>query len=396
MPFYSYKALSAGRSVSGEITADNERHARMLLRESGVTPVSLRERAEGRRGALSVRWMALFSRQLGTLLRAGFPMDKALASMAGSSADENMRTVLTSITEGVSRGLKLSQAIARTGGGSNTAHELTSMVESGEVSGELSVALLNYSTLLERRLIFQRRLRGALFYPMIVAMIAVVVVVFLFIYVVPTISKLFEGTDMVLPLPTRILFLVSSVFHQGAIPAALALAAGFFLMRRRLRSNEGRLRMEALLYRLPMMGKILEKAAISRWARTFGSLLGSGVDILSALDIAARTSGSSKIRKAIEAARPRVAQGVPLARALLETRAFPALAIEAVTIGEASGALPELLVEMASGWEGEVEASAERFADFLEPIMLVVMGIVVGGIVLAILLPIFEFNAGVK
>lgn len=396
MPLYAYRGLSTGKSVTGEIAAENERHARTLLRESGVVPVSLSERSESKRGTLSLAWMASFARQLGTLLRAGFPMDKALSSMAVSSADENMRMVLTAIAEGVSRGLKLSEAVDRAGGHSPAIAELTSMVEAGEASGNLAESLHSYAALLDRRLVFRRRLRGALFYPLIVASIAVIVVVFLFVYVVPTITKLFEGTDMVLPLPTRILFFVSHAFHAGALPALATIVIGAILFRGRLRSPETRMKLERILYHLPMIGRILEKAAVSRWARTFGVLLASGVDILAALEIAARTANSIKIRKAIETARPRVAQGVPLAKALAETKAFPPLAIESVSIGEASGSLAELLTEMAAGWEGEVEASAERFADFLEPIMLVVMGLIVGGIVLAILLPIFQFNAGVR
>ncbi|MEK8023263.1 MAG: type II secretion system F family protein [Candidatus Hydrogenedentota bacterium] len=404
MPIYAYKAISAqgGKSVVGEIVAENERHARTLLRESGVTPVSLREKADARPRSASLGWMAAFTRQLGVLLRAGFPMDKALTALASSASDRSMATVLTAINEGVSRGLKLSDALSRAMGGrggdgvSSGGSELVAMIEAGEVSGDLAAVLLNYSELLEKRLIFRRRLRGALFYPLMVALIAVGVVCFLFIYVVPTITKLFEGTRMVLPLPTRILFVVSDLIQTGFWPGIAGIVLLAFLGRRVMNSQRGRRRLEDLLYALPMIGKILSKASVARWSRSFGSLLTNGVDILAAMEIAGKASGSVRYHQASMAARPRVAQGVQLARALQETGVFPALAVEAVTIGESSGALPQLMTEMAAGWESEVEASAERFADLLEPLMLIVMGTLVGGIVLAVLLPIFEFNAAVK
>lgn len=403
MPIYEYKAIAAagGKTLVGEIVAESERHARTLLRESGSTPVSLKEKAEARPRSASLAWMTAFTRQLGVLLRAGFPMDKALTSLATSSSDRSMAAVLTAINEGVSRGLKLSAALARALGASaesapqSGVAELVAMIEAGEASGDLAGVLLNYSELLEKRIIFRRRLRGALFYPLIVALIAIAVVCFLFIYVVPTITKLFEGTRMVLPLPTRILFMVSDTLRTGFWPGIVFMIVAAFIGRRIMASSAGRRRMEDLLYAIPMLGRILSKAAVARWARSFGSLMENGVDILAAMEISGKASGSIRVQQATMAARPRVAQGIPLARALAETAVFPALAVEAVTIGESSGALPKLMIEMAAGWEAEVEATAERFADLLEPLMLVVMGTLVGGIVLAVLLPIFEFNASV-
>ncbi len=405
MPLFSYKALGAGgRTVTGEIAAESDRQARALLRESGVVPVSMTEKGEEatpRRPALG--WMAAMTRQLGTLLRAGFPMDRALSSLALSSSDPAMKAVLTALNEGVSRGMSLSETVLRIGGARATSRgpdtgwaELAAMVEAGEASGELAEVLVNYADLLEKRVAFRRRLQSALFYPLVILTLAVSVVIFLFVYVVPTITRLFEGSNMPLPLPTRLLFLVSDVVTAGFWPAIVVLVVAFLLGRGYFKSRSGRRRVEKMLFSLPGFGRIMEKASFARWGRTFGFLLGNGVEILAAMGIAARTARSPRIEEATESARPRVAEGVPLARALSETGVFPLLALEAVSLGEGSGTLPQLLTEMAGAWEAEVEASAARFADLLEPLVLVVMGAVVGGIVLAILLPIFEFNSAVK
>jgi type IV pilus assembly protein PilC len=402
MPVYFYRALAAGgRTVTGEIPAESDRHARALLRESGYRPIQLDEVARGRVRTPTLGWTAVFTRQLGTLIRTGFPMDRALSALASATADDATRAILTTVNEQVRGGSTLSRSIAKawgigTGTSAGGADELVAMVEAGEASGDLAQVLLGYADLLDRRIAFRRRLRGALFYPLIVAGLSLLVVAFLFLYVVPTITRLFEGSSMPLPLPTRILFFVSDAASVGFLPTALVAIPALWFFRRYARTARGRQRLEELLHAVPGWGRILEKASFARWARGLAALLQHGVEILAALEIAGRTSLSARIQAATSAARPRVAEGVPLAKALSETGIFPALAIEAVLIGEGSGTLPQVLGDMAIAWEGEVEAAAERFADLLEPLVLVVMGVVVGGIVLAVLLPIFEFNAGVR
>lgn len=201
---------------------------------------------------------------------------------------------------------------------------------------------------------------------------------------------------MPLPLPTRVLISVSDFVQLGFWPAAIAAVLLLLFGRSWFGTLSWRRRFERWSLKMPMLGQILEKAALARWARTVGSLLSGGVEILEALDISSRTAQSIRIEEAMAQVRPRVAGGVPLPKALLESGTFPALAIEAVTVGEQSGELARILLGMAQSWEAEVESSAERFADLLEPLVLVIMGGLVGGIVLAILLPIFEFNSTVR
>lgn len=400
MPLYAYRALQGGRTITGEIAAENDRQARALLRESGATPLQLTEKTAGRTRPPDLAWLATFSRQLGTLLKAGFPLDRALGTLAGSAPDARARALLASLDDGIRRGQRFSDAAARAfataGGEAGSAGELVAILEAGEAAGGLAPVLLNYADLLDRRLLFRRRLRGALFYPLLVAGLAVVVVAFLFVYVVPTITRLFEGTNLPLPLPTRILIAVAGAIQVGWIPAVLVAAVAAWYARGRLATPEGRAALEAAVLRVPIVGGILARAACARWLRTFGTLLSNGVEILSALEIAGRTAASPRLQRAVREARPRIAEGIPIARAIAETGVFPAVAVEALSIGESSGTLPQILLELATAWEGEVEASAERFADLLEPLVLVGMGLLVGGIVLAVLLPIFEFNAAVR
>lgn len=428
VPIFAYKATApGGRVVKGEIAAENDRQARTLIRETGATPITMRERSPSRAHRPASGWLASFSRQFGTLLKAGFPVDRALSVLAASASDASARTVLAAMDEGVRRGLRVSDAVSRAmglrdmglssvsdgaslasrsgadvssgavaaGGAVGGARELVAILEAGEAAGDLSPVLLNFADLLERRLLFRRRLRSALFYPMIVAGIAVAVVVFLFVYVVPTITKLFDGTNLPLPLPTKILIWSADIVRISWAPGIIIALVLAWALRRWLATTRGSRRAEELAHGLPILGDILEKAAFARWARTFGTLLKNHVEILTALDIAARTASSMRIQAAMAAARPRVAEGVPLAKAVQESGIFPPIAVEAVMLGETSGALPQLLIELATAWEGDVETSAERMADLLEPLVLVGMGLIVGGIVLAVLLPIFEFNSAV-
>jgi len=403
MPIFAYTARRGGvrRAVKSRIVADSEKHARALLRESGLTPIEMSELPERAPKAPSLGWLAAFARQLGTLLKAGFPMDRALSVLSASSADESMKAVLIAVDEGVRKGLRLSEAVGKSlgaerGGGFGAVQELTAMIEAGEASGDLANVLLQYAVLLERRQAFRRRLRGALFYPIVVAGLAAAVVLFLFVYVLPTITKLFTGTNVPLPLPTRVLFGLVDAGKVAFWPLLVLVPVAFVMGRRLWKSDRARLKLENWLRTLPFIGELLEKAAIARWARSFGSLLANGVEILYALELSSRAAHSLRIREAILKARPEVAEGVPLARALSGTGVFPPLAVEAVVVGESSGELPQLISEMAEAWETEVEASAERFADMLEPLVLVVMGAIIGAIVLAVLLPIFELNSGIR
>lgn len=336
-------------------------------------------------------------------------MDRALSALATSSPEAGMKEAIAMIEEGVRNGLSLSAAILqafiapttgrraqRSFAASGQVGEFAAMVEAGEASGDLPEVLLRYAELLDRRLAFRRRLRGALFYPLIVAGIAFAVVIFIFVYVLPTITKLFEGSHVPLPLPTQLLFTIASVVDSAFLPVLVLLGIAALLGRNYLRTEAFRLDMERRVRSIPWIGELLERAAIARWSASFATLLRNGVDILAALDLAARASQSLRIRKAIEAARPKVAEGVPLAKALRETGVFPAIALESIEIGEASGALAALISDMAAAWEAEVESSAERMADLLEPFVLVIMGVIVGGIVLAVLLPIFEINSRLK
>lgn len=401
MPLFAYKAVSAnGKTVTGEIPAENGRHARSILRESGVIPIAVNEIAIAKNNNLpSLTALSAMVRQLGTLLNAGFPADRALSSLALAASDPAMKTLYNSLHEGIARGMKLSEAVARcfTSSGKITFwDEFTAMVQAGEAGGELADVLISYSDLLEKRVAFRRRLQGALFYPLVVLSLAFAVVIFLFSYVVPTITLLFENSQMPLPLPTKILFLIADFSKKGLFPIIGFIIAGFFFYKGYLRSNQGRRQIEKIIYVLPGIGSLLEKAAFARWARTFGSLLDKGVEIRFAMKIAARTARSIRIEDATQKAEPRVASGITLARALTETKVFPGIALEAVMLGESSGTLPKLLKEIAGAWESEVENGAARFADILEPMVLILMGGIVGSIVLAILLPIFEFNSAIK
>lgn len=401
MPVFVYKGVNQeGRKTYGEIAAENDKSARNLLRDSSIRIISISEKSENQSKKLPpLRILAASIKQLSVLLQAGFPVDRAIFSIASAQSDLSMKTFLFSVYEGVMKGGRLSEVIeerVRTEGHNTIWDELAAMIKAGEASGELSEVLKAYSDLLDKRIEFRRKMQGALFYPLILLVLSIVVIAFLFSYVLPTITALFQDSNMRLPAATRILLFIVNTVKTLTIPVLVAGAAGFIFGKGYIRTRKGRRKIEEITGRIPGFGRLFEKAAFARWSRSIGSLLDKGVEIRTAMKIAAKTSGLYKIEDATEKAEPDVAAGVALASALSKTKIFPPVAIEAVTLGEGSGTLPKILIEIASAWESEVEAEASRFADIFEPLVLVIMGSIIGGIVLAILLPIFEFNASVK
>ncbi|RMH58875.1 MAG: type II secretion system F family protein [Candidatus Hydrogenedentota bacterium] len=400
-PFFRYEAIEKGgghRRVKGTLAAENPRQVRLLLREKGLSAVKIKPARLQSVRSLGLAWVGVLVRQLGTLLRAGFPMDRALGVLARSSSEGSMRLTAMALEESVKKGKALSEAFLRLAGSGEpdaTLREVVSVVRAGEATGNLGEVLLDYAILIESRLQFRRKIRSALFYPMVVTVLAVCVVTFLFTYVLPTIRKLFAGTGMDLPLPTKILFGTASAARDIG-PWILIAGVILFLLRHRIfPGNRLRRLGEGILLRFPYLRTIVRKAAIVRWARTLARLRRSGVEIVQALDLAGAASAILAIEEATRNVRRKVTGGRSLTAAMREEPIFPPEMIEAVAVGEESDELENILEEMGRAWEEEVSTAADRLAEILEPAVLVVMGIVVGGIVLAVLLPIFEMNASI-
>ncbi|MCD6415440.1 MAG: type II secretion system inner membrane protein GspF [Planctomycetes bacterium] len=407
MAVFEYTSLTkSGRQERGAIDADSPANARRKLRAANVHVLSLREGGKDapRPAALAARTIrlrrigarsvAVATRQLATLLRAGMPLVPALTAMAEQLADEPMGAVIASVRDAVNEGGTLAAALSEH---PRVFSELyVNMAGAGEAAGALDDVLLRLAETTEKRVNLMNKVRAALAYPILMSVVGVGVVVFLLSFVIPSIGKLFAEMNRDLPWPTVALIALSGFIHKyllALVAAAVALLVGFKFW---IKTPGGRVAWDGMKLRLPLFGDLTLKSAVALFARTLGVLLASGVAILDALDIVKRVVGNAVLSSALEAAGDRVRQGESIANSLSKSGLFPPILLHMVAAGEASGKVEDGLLYVAEAYDNEVEAKVGGLTSLLEPVLIILMGAVVGFIVLAILLPIFDINQAIR
>lgn len=398
MPTYQYEAADAtGRVERGIIDADNERHARQLLRGRGLLPLSLRT-AAGHRASLRLfggsrirdSELGWITRQLAGLLAAGLPLEQALTAAMEQAERRHVAHLLAAVRSDIRAGHRFCDALA--------AHPrdfpavYCASVEAGERSGELPGVMERLAEHIETRSHLRGKILTALIYPAIVAAVAIAVVIFLLSYVVPQVVSAFSHTQQTLPLLTRMMLAFSGFVREWGLPAALVTMGLFAAWRWMLRVPAARLAWHARLLRMPVIGRYLLGVDTARYAATLAMLTSSGVSLLTAMEAASRTLGNERLRTAATAAERIVREGGSLAGALQSQEAFPPLLIHMIASGERTGDLPEMLERAASTLSAELERRALALTAVMEPLMTLVMGGIVLVIVLAIMLPIIELN----
>ena len=387
----------AGTAVSGERVAETVDAAVAALRRdqilvTKIDPVSGGSKAVAKTGKLGksvpTKNLAVFTRQLSVMIDAGLPLVEGLQVLGQQEGDANFSATILDVQRAVESGASLTEAIGRHPRTFDTLY--TSMVEAGEAAGTLDVILQRLAGFIEKNVKLQGQVRSALMYPVAIIVIAIVVVGLILWKVIPTFASLFDGLGAVLPLPTRVVIWLSDSFI-GVFPVVLlsGTAAGFGLQRF-YRTDRGRLVIDGLLLRAPVIGQVLRKIAIARFSRTLATLLGSSVPILDGLRITAKTSGNAVIEDAVLTARDAIESGETVAAPLGETGVFPQMVTQMVAIGETTGTLDTMFAKIATFYEEEVDASMAGMLTLLEPIMIAFLGVVVGGIVVAMYLPIFD------
>jgi general secretion pathway protein F len=397
MEAFRYQALdAAGRSVSGVVQADTPRQARTQLREQGLLPAALEKvhvRQPWARG-LSAAELSLLTRQMATLLDSGLTMEQALAALIEQAEAPLTREVLAGVKAEVMAGASLAAALrsyAR-----SFPEFYCALVHGGEESGALPRVLQHLADYLDARQALRQKTSLALLYPILVGIVAIAIVTGLLVYVVPQVVQVFQQSRQALPLLTRALIGLSE-FLRTAWPYLLLIIVGIAVSAHLLLRHDGpKRRWHALWLRLPWLGPLVRGVDTSRFASTLAILVGGGVPLLSALASGARVMGTIVMREAVERVIERVREGMSLARALGETRAFPALLVHLVASGELSGKLEQMLERAARLETQALERRLAVFLTLLEPVMILVMGAVVLLIVLAILLPIIEINQLVR
>lgn len=332
--------------------------------------------------------LAVFTRQLAVMIDAGLPLVESLEVLGAQEEDAGFRETILAVRAHVEGGVGLAAALARYPRTFDTLY--VNMVAAGEAGGVLDVILQRLATYIEASVKLRAQVRAALTYPAAVVAIAALVVAAVLWKVVPAFTSLFDGLGATLPLPTRVVMAASDGFAV-AVPVLLSGAgAGALALRRFYRTPRGRRLVDGALLGTPAFGTVLRKVAVARFCRTLATLLSAGVPILDALEITARTAGNAVVEGAVLTARSSIESGEPVSAPLRETRVFPLLVTRMIHVGETTGALDTMLARIASFYEEEVDAAVAAMLALLEPLLIAFLGIVVGGIVLAMYLPIFD------
>ncbi|MBE9545149.1 MAG: type II secretion system inner membrane protein GspF [Proteobacteria bacterium] len=404
MPVFEYTALDdKGKSTSGIIDAEGAQVARQKLRTSGIFPVSIKETQEAEPKkelgtfSLSSRLsrvkpveVAMMTRQLATLISAGFPLVSALDALVPQTRSHGFKKTLAQIKDLIVEGNSFARALSNYPAQFSPLY--VNMVRAGETSGTLEIVLERLADITEKQQALKNRIQTALAYPIFMLIIGTAVLFILLIYIVPSITSIFTEMNQVLPTPTRILIFLSDFFtsYWWGIFIIIAAAAVFF--NRAKRTAKGRYWIDKTMLILPGIGILVKKLAVARFARTLGSLLENGVSMLIALDIVKNIAGNKLISDSVETAAIEVGKGQGLGVALSGSGIFPQLSIQMIQVGEQSGQLETMLAKISDVFENEVEITVLRLTSYLEPVMILVMGSIVGFIVLSICLPIFEMN----
>jgi len=404
MPVFEYTALDdRGKSTSGIIDAEGAQAARQKLRTSGIFPVSIKETQEAqpkkepgafglasRLSRIKPLEVAMMTRQLATLVGAGFPLVSALDALVPQTKSHGFKKILAQIKNLIVEGNSFARALSNYPGQFSPLY--VNMVRAGETSGTLEIVLERLADITEKQQALKNRIQTALAYPIFMLIIGTAVLFILLIYIVPSITSIFAEMNQVLPTPTRVLIFMSDFFKSYWWSIFIILAAVAVFFNRTKRTDKGRYWIDKTMLILPGIGIMVKKLAVARFARTLGSLLENGVSMLIALDIVKNIAGNKLISDSVETAAIEVGKGQGLGVALSGSGIFPQLSIQMIQVGEQSGQLETMLTKISDVFENEVEITILRLTSYLEPVMILVMGSIVAFIVLSICLPIFEMN----
>ncbi len=393
MPVWTYSARTAsGEIKKSEIDVRTKEDVVSHLRRQKLIPIKIREKPKSL-GSISfgnpvkTRELVIMTRQFATMVNAGLPLVQALDILAKQSDNKALQATIVEVQNDVESGNTLADALR--------AHPKVfqplyiNMVAAGETGGILDTILLRLASFLEATESLARKVKGAMIYPVVISVVAIGAVVILLLFVIPTFATMFESLGQQLPLPTRIVVAMSK-YLQGYWWAMLgAIGGSVFVFRRWVATPDGRLIADRMLLKVPVLGNLARKSAVARFTRTLGTLLSSGVTILDGLEITARTSGNRVIHDAVMGSRASIAGGESISEPLRLSGVFPPMVTQMINVGEETGDLDGMLSKIADFYDEEVDVAVESLLKALEPMMIVILGSVVGGMIVAMYLPIF-------
>ena len=397
MATFAYTArTTTGDIQSGERDAKSRDEIVNFLRTQRMTPVKIEEKAKKEGGTLAAlaaggiptKDVVIFTRQFATMINSGLPLVQSLDILAKQSENKALQKVIGQVLYDVESGQTLADAMR---GHPKVFNDLfVNMVAAGEAGGILDTILLRLAVFLEKADALKRKIKGAMIYPAVIFTVAAMAVTILLLFVIPTFQRMFESAGVALPGPTQFVVLLSKILQHYWWAMGIAIVGFVVMLKQYYKTPGGQLVLDRLILNLPILGTMQRKAAIARFTRTLGTLVASGVSILDGLEITARTAGNRVIHDAIMESRASIAGGETISEPLKKSGVFPPMVVSMINVGEQTGGLDEMLTKIADFYDEEVDSAVEALLAAMEPIMIVFLGVVVGGMIIAMYLPIFD------
>lgn len=398
MPTFVYTGKSStGEAAKGELQAANLAQATAQLRRQQILPATITEKKGFSLSSINVpgfgpkvttKDLVIFSRQFATMIDAGLPLVQCLEILASQQENPEFKKILIDVKSSVEGGSTFADALRKHPKAFDSLY--VNLIAAGEIGGILDTILNRLSGFLEKAEKLKGKVKSAMTYPVVVILIATLIVTGLLIWVVPIFDDMFKGFGQALPAPTQLVVNMSNALKSSWYIIIGVIVGTAVAISRIYATPKGRKTLDRLMLKSPVFGDLLRKTAVARFTRTLGTMLSSGVPILEALEIVAKTAGNTVIEEAIMKARTSLSQGKTLAEPLIETKVFPGMVTQMIAVGESTGALDAMLTKIADFYEDEVDAAVDALTSMIEPLLMAFLGIVVGGLVIALYLPIFQ------
>ncbi|MBZ9624858.1 type II secretion system F family protein [Clostridium sp. FP2] len=393
---FKYKVMNQkGEKIEGTFKANSKNEVLAMIEDNSYYPIEIKEVLEREQQDLfesfskvKTKDLYIFCRQFHTMINAGANISNALDVLRKQTANKKLKKCLNEAYDDVQKGISLSEALAK----HNDVFPdlLVNMINTGEVSGNLDIIMSRMASHFEKENKINNQLKSAMVYPMVLAGLSVVVVVFLLTFIMPTFVGMFEGSGVELPAPTRIVMGLSKFIRTKWYILLVVIGGGIYGMKTYARTPAGRLSLDGLKLKLPIIKDTTEKVIVSRFTRTLSTVLASGVSLVQALDVVQKVVGNKVAEKNLGQVKEKVLKGVSLGEALGETTIFPVMLHSMIKIGEESGSLDDILDKTANFYDEELEAALKRMTTMIEPLMIIIMGVLIGFIVIAMMMPMFD------
>jgi type IV pilus assembly protein PilC len=394
MPTFTYSArTNTGDLQAGELSVKSRDEVVGYLRRQRMVPIKIEQKKAaaglaGLRRGVGTREIVVFTRQFATMINSGLPLVQSLDILAKQNENPTLKKVIEQIQYDVEAGHTLADAMREHP--TIFSDLFVNMVAAGEAGGILDTILLRLAVFMEKADALRRKIKGAMVYPSVVLSVAIAAVAILLIFVIPTFQNMFAQAGVALPAPTQLVITMSEFLQARWYVLLGAIIGGVIGIQRYYKTPQGQLVLDRLVLRLPIVGPLQRKAAIARFTRTLGTLVSSGVAILDGLEITAKTSGNRVVHDAVMASRASIAGGDTISEPLKRSGVFPPMVVQMINVGEQTGGLDEMLSKIADFYDEEVDAAVQVLVASLEPIMIVFLGVIVGGMIVAMYLPIFD------